>query len=126
MEDRTALFLAGLCRRKSDMALTNWLTNSLGNPESVIAALNKWGAWQAAEAAGIPVPVTGLAGRAAEVEMFGHQHGFPVVLKRTFGLAGIYVRICRNPAEVKAAWSRLQLKKNSPLHRLAGWREKIR
>jgi hypothetical protein len=126
MEDRTALFLAGVCRRNPDTSLTKLLAGSLGNPEGVIAALDKWRTWQAAEQTGIRAPATCLAGKAADVETFGQQHGFPLVLKRSFGLAGKYVRICPNPAEAETAWSRLQPPPISLLKQMSVWREKIR
>jgi len=125
MDDRAALFLARGGSYKKDEVLAKLLTRSLGNPDGVIAAVNKWRAWQAAEQTGIRAPATQLVGSTMDAKNFGAQNGFPLVLKRAFGRSGDQVHICRNPAEAETGWIRLQ-QKDSPVERVYDWREKVR
>jgi hypothetical protein len=126
MDDRTALFMAGACRHKTDAALSKLLTRSLGNPQGVISAVDKWRACKAAEQTGIRTPATTLINNAADIKTFGDQHGFPLVLKRAFGRGGDHVHICRDPAAAESAWHRLLPPKISPIDHLYRWREQIR
>ncbi|HTB83872.1 MAG TPA: hypothetical protein VK742_09480 [Candidatus Sulfotelmatobacter sp.] len=125
MDDRTALFLASGARYKKHTALSKLLAKSTGNPEGVIAAVDKWRTWQAAEQTGIRVPATKVAGSLADMLKFGAQRGYPLVLKLAFSHAGMGVRICRDATEAETAWNRLY-QRNSPIDRLYGWREKVR
>jgi hypothetical protein len=125
MDDRMALFLASGARHKKDTALSKLLARSLGNPEGVIATVDKWRTWQAAEQSGIRVPATKVAGSRADILNFGAQKGFPLVLKLAFSYAGMGVHICRDSTEAETAWNRLH-QRNSPIDRLYGWREKVR
>lgn len=129
MDDRTALFLAQVCRWNQangrDAALARLLERSLGNPVAVLAAADKWQTWQAAEQSGIRVPATRLVRGPKEVSDFVAQHGFPVVLKPGFGHGGQAVHICQDDAQVQTALARLD-KTNSLYARFVNWREKFR
>lgn len=129
MDDRAAIFLTVMCRwslaEGQDAALAKLLTRSLGNPEALPAAADKWLAAEAAAAVGVCVPPTGPAPSAAAILDFGAQHGFPVVLRRRFNFGGKDVHVCRDQAEVKKAFAKLQ-KEFSLRGRFTVWREKIR
>ena len=129
MDDRTALFLAQVCRWNQangrDAALARLLERSLGNPVAVLAAADKWQTWQAAEQTGIRVPAARLVHRPRDVSDFVAQHGFPVVLKHCFSHGGQGVHICQNDEPVQTALTRLG-KKKSLSGRFLDWREKFR
>ena len=129
MDDRAAIFLSVMCRwskaKGQDAALAKLLTRSLGNPETLPDAADKWLAAQAAAAAGVGVPPMRPVRSTAEVLDFGAQHGFPVVLRRRFNYGGKDVHVCRDQTEVKNAFAQLQ-KEFSFCGRFTVWREKIR
>jgi hypothetical protein len=129
MDDRAAIFLSVICRQNKakgqDTGLTELLTRSLGNPEMLPAAADKWLAAQTAAAVGVEAPPSRPVLSVADVFDFGAQHGYPIVLRRRFNYGGKDVYICHDQSEVKNAFTKLQ--KEFSLHgRFTTWREKIR
>lgn len=128
MDDRAAVFLSVACRWSADgrdAHLARLLTRSLGNPDALPEAADKWLAAQAAEQAGVLVPPARPVRQVDEALNFGTQHGFPVVLRRRFNYGGTDVHICRDEADIRKAFAALW-KEFSLRGRFIVWREKFR
>ena len=80
---------------------------SLGEPAHYRASVDKTLLPAAAAALGVRVPACRNVGAIGEAEAFAHEHGYPVVLKRSHGFAGHGVAICGDAGELDAAWRRL-------------------
>jgi predicted ATP-grasp superfamily ATP-dependent carboligase len=91
-----------LQRRLSMLAMT-----SLGNPAHYETSINKVLLTRAADAFGIRVPPYAIVMRLAEAEAFAAGHGYPVVLKLGYGVAGQWVRVAETRAQLAARFDDL-------------------
>jgi Carbamoyl-phosphate synthase L chain, ATP binding domain len=128
-DDRTALFLTQvhecLVSEGNATGMGALLRRSLGNPASTREALSKRQTLEIARELGIRAPAGRPVETVAETLEFARQHGFPVVLKRSFDFGGHGVFICQNQATVIAAWDVLR-RNDTRMGRLRYWREQFR
>ena len=129
MDDRTTLFLTGLPERLAaegdSSGLADLLRRSLGNPVSTREALSKRRTMEVARELGVRVPACQTVESTAEIQKFAQEHGYPMVIKQSFGNSGNGVFICHNEVEARAAWERSRPKDNAR-KRILNWREQFR
>ncbi len=74
---------------------------------------------------GIRVPASQTVESMSDILKFASEHGYPVVIKQSFGNSGNGVFICHNEVEARAAWERSRPKDNAR-KRILNWREEFR
>ena len=79
------------------------LKASVGDPQFFDATLFKHDTLAAANALGLRVPAMTSVTNVMEAWHFVEKIGYPVVLKKNFGCAGVGVKVCRNEAAVASA-----------------------
>jgi carbamoylphosphate synthase large subunit len=129
LDDRTTLFLSSIPERLASDAdsadLAALLRRSLGNPLSTREALSKRRTMEVARALGIRVPASQTVEAMAEIQKFAQEHGYPLVIKQSFGNSGSGVFICHNEAEARVAFEHVR-KESKVKMRLLNWRERFR
>ena len=119
-DDRAALFLASAATaaRPRSTRLAEILERSLGNPAAIREAASKRLTLATAMRLGIRVPASQTISSRADLSGFIAEHGFPVVLKRSFDCGGNGVFVCRDAGTAEKTMARLRSEKS--LHRRLG------
>ena len=117
-DDPTVVFLArAFARLNPAERLASLLKFSLGNPAALLEAANKHSVLERARACGIRVPRSRPVSSQSEASRFAREIGFPMLLKRSFGWAGVGVAVCRDESELRALWKHW--------HRRAEWKRRF-
>ena len=83
--------------------LARLIADSLGDPGYYLTSVDKLLLPPAAAALGVRVPAFTTVGSAAEAEPFVAEHGWPLIVKRSFSTAGSGVAICDDRRALDAA-----------------------
>ena len=117
-DDPTVVFLARAFERlKSVDGLASLLKFSLGNPAALLEAESKHSTLEQARRCGIRVPRSRRVASESEVLTFARENGFPILLKQSFGWAGVGVAVCRDESEAAAVWKNW--------HRRPAWKRRF-
>jgi hypothetical protein len=113
-----------LCRIRQDVArrrpwmvpgrVRRCLDRSIGSPAAYPVKRGRVAQLEAFQRAGIRTPAFSGVASAEEAEDFAGRFGYPVVLKSDASAAGQGVRICRGPADLKAAFGALRSQVEGP------------
>ena len=109
-DDPTVVFLARAFERlKLADRLASLLRFSLGNPAALLEATNKHGVLERARRCGIRAPRSRPVSSESEALTFARENGFPILLKQSFGWAGVGVVFLR--LRRKRPYSRLMVRR---------------
>lgn len=125
-DDPTVVFLARAFERlKSTGRLAALLKFSLGKPAALLEAESKYSTREQARRCGIRVPPGRVVASEAEMLTFACEHGFPFLLKQSFGWAGVGVAVCRDASEAATVWRNWH-RRPAWKRRFYAWRNRIR
>ena len=125
-DDPTVVFLArAFARLKSADRLASLLRFSLGNPAALLEATNKHGVLERARRCGIRAPRSRPVSSESEALTFARENGFPILLKQSFGWAGVGVAVCRDEAEAAVVWRNWH-RRPAWKRRFYAWRNRVR
>src|SRR5437879_345658 len=95
-------------RREAGAPICEVIERSLGSPESFSVVYSRSRFIELAQKEGIRVPQTAIIGNIDDLKEWGHQKGFPAVLKTNGSSGGYGVRIVRTLKEAERAFRELQ------------------
>ncbi len=88
-------------------AIKNLIICSKGNPDYYDHAISKHLSVELAYEVGIRTPEQQLCENTNDLHSFAGEYGYPIVLKREHGAAGVFVRICENQQEAETEYHAL-------------------
>ena len=125
-DDPTVVFLSRAFTRLRPVArLASLLKFSVGNPAALLEAESKHGTLEQARRCGVRAPRSRVVAGESEVLAFARENGFPILLKQSFGWAGVGVAVCRDAPEVLALWKNWH-RRPEWKRRFYAWRNSIR
>ncbi|GJL85074.1 MAG: hypothetical protein DHS20C02_08490 [Micavibrio sp.] len=87
--------------------IKNLIIQSKGNPDYYDHVVSKNLSVELAQEFGIRTPEQKLCKNISDLDAFADKYGYPIVLKREHGCAGIYVRICDNEQDAQKEYESL-------------------